>query len=55
LTEQVTIKKTTTSTENKKKLAKKTINALSFDNEEGDAEEFQIKKTKTTKLKLPTK
>lgn len=52
--EEVTVKKTITSTEKKKKQTKKTLNVLSFDDEEGDAEEFQIKKTKTTKLQLPT-
>lgn len=53
---EVIIKKTITSTEKKKKKdSKKAFNALSFEDEEGDVEEFQIKKTKasrTMKLQL---
>ncbi|KAG2237678.1 hypothetical protein INT48_009616 [Thamnidium elegans] len=56
-TEEVIIKKTLTSTEKKKKKdTKKSV--LSFgDEEEGDVEEFQVKKTKasrTVKLQLPS-
>lgn len=44
------IKKTITSTEKKKKKdTKKSFNALSFEDDEGDVEEFQVKKTKASK------
>lgn len=45
----VTINKRISTAEKKKKAAiKKTFNALSFDDDEKDAEEFQVKKTKAT-------
>jgi hypothetical protein len=50
------IKKTLTLTEKKKKKEKKAFKALSFGDEEGDVEEFQVKKSKasrTVKLQLP--
>lgn len=46
--EEIVVKKTITSTEKKKK-AKKSFNALSFEDDEGDVEEFQVKKTKASK------
>ncbi|KAI7899797.1 nineteen complex-related protein 2-domain-containing protein [Cokeromyces recurvatus] len=51
--QEETVKKTITSTEKKKKTNKKTLNALSFEDEIGDVEEFQIKKSKASrKFKL---
>ncbi|KAI9481384.1 MAG: nineteen complex-related protein 2-domain-containing protein [Benjaminiella poitrasii] len=54
--QEETVKKTITSTERKKKSNKKSLNALSFEDEEGDVEEFQVKKTKASrkfKLRVP--